>query len=495
MGGTEHALSTDRPLGSGGLGSAGATVEVGSRSPAHRLRLDVINLAWPVVIEQLLATSVGIADVAIAGRLSPSALAGAGVGLQILFIAINGLSAFSIGTTVAVAQSVGARRPAMAGNAMRQGVSLGILCSVAVALPALLFTVPLIALGGGTGEVAIAGEQFLSVALLGIVPLTVQLTIGGAMRGAGDSRTPMVAGALVNAVNIAAAYALAFGAWGAPNLGIAGAAWGANIARIVGLVFLFAVLFRRAAPEGIRLGRHAPAGTTGWLPDLSMARLFVRLSLPPVIEQLSFALMFLLFGRILLALGPLVFAGQRITFSTGSVTWLPAIGLGTATTALVGQAVGAGDHDRVGEITKFSLVLGFTWMVASAILVAIFAPTVASFFTTDQALIAIAAGGLYGFVPCMPVFAINVMIWGALRGTGDTRFPMWVGIATTWCVSLPASWCFSTYLGWGLMGACGGFLAGLVVSTTCAVWRYRQRRWTTQSGVPVLGVEGFVSAH
>ena len=495
MSDTRHPLSTGQPLGSGRLGSAGATVEVGSRSPAHHLRLDVINLAWPVVIEQLLATSVGIADVAIAGRLGPSSLAGAGVGLQILSIAINGLGAFAIGTTVAVAQSVGARRPAMAGNAMRQGVSLGILCSVAVALPALLFTGPLIAFGGGTGEVAIAGEQFLSVALLGIVPLTVQLAIGGAMRGAGDSRTPMVAGALVNVVNIAAAYALAFGAWGAPNLGIAGTAWGANIARIVGLVFLFAVLFRRAAPEGIRLGPDAPAGTTGWLPDLSMARMFVRLSLPPVIEQVSSALMLLLFGRILLALGPLVFAGWRITFSTVVVTFLAANGLATATTALVGQAVGAGDHDRVGEITKFSLVLGFTWMVASAIMVAIFAPTVASFFTTDQALIAITAGGLYGFVPSMPVSAINNMILGALRGTGDTRFPMWVGIGKAWCIMLPMSWYFSTYLGWGLMGACGGLLAGEVVSASCAVWRYRQRRWTTQSGVPVLGDEGFVSAH
>ena len=87
------------------------------------------------------------------------------------------------------------------------------------------------------------------------------------------------------------------------------------------------------------------------------------------------------------------------------------------------------------------------------------------------------------------------MIWGALRGTGDTRFQMWVGIGQTWCIALPTSWCFSTYLGWGLMGGVGGFLAGLLVSAGCAVWRYRQRRWTTQSGVTVLGVEGFVSAH
>ncbi|NCV22147.1 MAG: hypothetical protein EBV45_09380, partial [Chloroflexi bacterium] len=207
-------------------------------SSLRKLRLDVIKLAWPVVVEQLLTTAVGIADVAITGRLGPSALAGSGVSLQIMFIAFSALSAFGIGTTVVVAQATGARTPAVAGNALRQGMVLGTIFSLLLTCVGWLITEPLIALAGGTGDVAEAGVTFLTVGLVGMVPLTLQFAIGGAMRGAGDSRTPMICGALVNVVNIAAAYALAFGAWGAPEMGVAGAAWGANIARVVGVAFL-----------------------------------------------------------------------------------------------------------------------------------------------------------------------------------------------------------------------------------------------------------------
>ncbi|NDF96452.1 MAG: hypothetical protein EB107_11575, partial [Proteobacteria bacterium] len=162
-------------------------------------------------------------DVAITGRLGPSALAGSGVSLQIMFIAFSALSAFGIGTTVVVAQATGARTPAVAGNALRQGMVLGTIFSLLLTCVGWLITEPLIALAGGTGDVAEAGVTFLTVGLVGMVPLTLQFAIGGAMRGAGDSRTPMICGALVNVVNIAAAYALAFGAWGAPEMGVAGA--------------------------------------------------------------------------------------------------------------------------------------------------------------------------------------------------------------------------------------------------------------------------------
>ena len=123
----------------------------------RKLRLDVIKLAWPVVVEQLLSTAVGIADVAITGRLGPSALAGSGVSLQIMFIAFSALSAFGIGTTVVVAQATGARTPAVAGNALRQGMVLGTIFSLLLTCVGWLITEPLIALAGGTGDVAEAG--------------------------------------------------------------------------------------------------------------------------------------------------------------------------------------------------------------------------------------------------------------------------------------------------------------------------------------------------
>ncbi|NDB21622.1 MAG: hypothetical protein EB020_12215, partial [Proteobacteria bacterium] len=89
------------------------------------LRRDVIRLAWPVVVEQLLSTAVSIADVAITGRLGTIALAGSGVALQVFFVVLSGLMSVGIGTTVLVAQATGARTPVRAAGALRQGVVFG----------------------------------------------------------------------------------------------------------------------------------------------------------------------------------------------------------------------------------------------------------------------------------------------------------------------------------------------------------------------------------
>lgn len=449
------------------------------------LRRVVVRLAWPVVVEQLLSTAVSIADVAITGRLGTVALAASGVAMQVFFVALSGLMAFGIGTTVLVAQASGARTPIVAANALRQGITLGTIASVVLTAVGLALAGPLIALGGGVGEVATVGADFLAVSLLGIAPLTIQIAIGGAMRGAGDSRTPMIAGGIVNAINIVAAWALAFGAWGAPNLGIVGAAWGGNIARVVGVVYLLMMLLRRSTPAGIRVGRGALTGHAGWMPNFSIGRTFLNLSLPAVIEQLSFSLLFLAFGRILLSLGTTVLGAQRIAFGTGSLAWLPAIGLMIATTSLVGQAVGARDFDRARAVTRFAQQLAFGWMVVVGALFALFGTAIATAYTSDPETIAEAARGFYAFVPGMPIIGLGFVIGGALRGVGDTRFPMIASIMTGWLIILPVAWFGAVILNWGLAGAIAGFSLSSVVNYVALRWRFNHRHWQEKlSGTP-----------
>lgn len=474
---TIDRLTPGRPTNRWALGAM-----LGDRA----LRGDVIRLAWPVVVEQLLATSVGLVDVAVIGRLGSASLAGSGLGLQIIMVAISALSAFGIGTTILVAQATGRRDPLGSATALRQGLTLGTALSVILTIVGLLVAAPLMAFLGGTGDVAAMGTIFLQVSLLGMVPLTLQFALGGAMRGAGNSRTPMVAGALVNVINIVGAYGLAFGELGMPNLGIAGPPVAANVSRVVGVIYLLAVLTLASGPAGLRIGRLAPAGASGWRPSAALTRQFVRLSLPSVIEQLSFSFLFLVMGRLLLTLGTTVFAAQRITFSAGGVTWLPAIGLATATTALVGQAIGAKDFDRVRAVTRFSQLLGVIWMVCIGVIFAFTARLVAGAFTTDDVIVEAAAGGLYAFVPALPLFAYNMITSGALRGTGDTTFPMINQVTTTWCVTMPCVWIFSTYLGWGLMGACLAFAVSSSINCAVLTYRFGREYWRARTTGPTI---------
>ncbi|NDF96049.1 MAG: hypothetical protein EB107_09490, partial [Proteobacteria bacterium] len=131
-------------------------------------------------------------------------------------------------------------------------------------------------------------------------------------------------------------------------------------------------------------------------------RTFLTLSLPAVIDQLSFSGMFLILGRILLSMGPSVFAAQRIAITAGSVSWLPAIGLQIAATALVGQAIGAKDYDRVAAVNRFAQQLAIGWMIAAAVIFVVGAQQIAGFFTADPDIMAQAAWALYSFAPGLP---------------------------------------------------------------------------------------------
>jgi len=111
-------------------------------------------MAWPVVVEQLLQTTVAIADVAITGRLGTTALAGSGVALQVFFVVLSGLMSVGIGTTVLVAQATGAKAPERAASAVRQGVSIGIILSAVLTVVGILLAGPAVALGGATGDIA-----------------------------------------------------------------------------------------------------------------------------------------------------------------------------------------------------------------------------------------------------------------------------------------------------------------------------------------------------
>ena len=448
------------------------------------LRMEVIRLAWPVVVEQLLQTTVAIADVAITGRLGTTALAGSGVALQVFFVVLSGLMSVGIGTTVLVAQATGAKSPERSASAVRQGVSIGVVLGVVLTVLGIVLAGPAVQLGGATGEIAQTAESFLIVSLLGMVPLTVAIAVSGAMRGAGDTRTPMIAGAMTNAINIVAAWGLAFGSWGLPEMGIVGAAWGGNISRLFSAVYLLVMLFRSSTPEGIRLGKGAPSGHSGWMPNLEVGKQFVTLSLPAVIEQLSFSMMFLVFGRILLALGATVLGAQRIAFSAGSLAWLPSIGVMIAVTSLVGQAIGARDHDRAAAVTRFGQQLAAGWMVLVGVFFAAFSTPLAAVFTSDEATILEAGRGMLAFAPGMPIIGMGFVLGGALRGVGDTRFPMVASIATGWLIILPVAWVCATVLGWGLPGAVAGFGLSSVANFAALRWRFSKGEWRNSTGAP-----------
>src|SRR5437762_4185046 len=263
-----------------------ASAQPASSREARELRRRVWALAGPVIGENFLETLLGIIDTLLVAGLGAVAIAGVGSALQVMFFLISALSALAIGSSVLVAQAVGAGDTVRAGRLGRQSLIWSVLFSIPLAVGGYLLSGPIISLFGLEPEVAAIGVQYLQVTM-GTVVVLVALFIGsGVLRGAGDSRTPLRVTALANLLNVVLAYGLIFGHFGLPALGPVGSAWATFLARSLALALLLVALWR--GRNGVKI-----SGRGGWMPDLTVARQVLSIGIPAALEQVLATLAFL----------------------------------------------------------------------------------------------------------------------------------------------------------------------------------------------------------
>lgn len=447
------------------LNDTGVSPDAPVEGPALRRR--VWGLAWPVIGENLLETLLGIVDTLLVAGLGTAAIAGVGSSLQIMFFVLAALAALSVGSSILVAQAVGARDLARASRLARQSLLWSVLLSVPLALVGYGLAGPIIGVFGMEPDVARIGVDYLQVTMATVVVLVALVIGGGVLRGAGDSRTPMVVTAIANVVNVVLAYGLIYGYWGLPALGAVGSAWATFIARGLALLLLLRVLWIGRNGVGI-------AGIGTWRPDWSVARQVLGLGVPAAVEQILMSMAFLVLTILVAGLGTDTLAAQRISISALSFSFLPGVGFSIAATALVGQSIGARRPRDGAGAANVATLWAVIWMSAIGVLLLIFATPIMRLFTAEPDVIRIGAAGLRVVALTQPAWAVGIVQSGALRGTGDTRFPLVVGAAGIWSAVLLA-WLILNVLGGGLPGVWAAFLITSPITSFLSWRRFRSR--------------------
>jgi putative MATE family efflux protein len=281
-------------------------------------------------------------------------------------------------------------------------------------------------------------------------------------QGTGDSKTPLYVTLGVNAIHMAMSYVFIFGKHGFPALGVAGAALSLGASEFLGTIVL-AVL---AARRGL------------WSPGLrglswGATRAVSRIGGPTALERLFVNGMQGFYTRILTGFGTAAFAAHRIGIDMEAFAFLPAMGLGQAATTAVGQRLGAGDPDgarRAGWVTAqisviFMGVLGLSYYF--------FAEQWMRLFTSDPEVIA------YGVrfctvAACIQIpLAFAIVIAGALRGAGETRWVMAMPLVGGWLVRLPLSYLLGYVWGFGVMGVWWTMFADWMVRGSLISLKFR----------------------
>ncbi len=426
----------------------------------------VFNMAWPVISENFLQTMLGIVDTLLVARLGVAAIAGVGSAQQVMFFLISALSALSVGSSVLVAQAIGAGKTADASQFARQSLVWSICFSIPLAVGGYFASGPVMAVFGLEPDVARLGTEYLQVTMATVVVLIFLLIGGGALRGAGDSKTPMQVTALANVVNVVLSYALIFGVWGFPEMGVVGSAWATFYSRLLAVVLLFAVMWKGRSGVSIR-------GRVGWLPQLRVARSVLDIGIPAALEQMLTMGGFFVLTIIVAGQGTATLAAHRIAFNALSLSFLPGIGFGVAATALVGQSLGARRLYEGEQAVRIATLWSLIWMSGMGVLIFFFAPQVISFYSTDPEIIAVGSAGLRIVALVQPFWAVLFVQSGALRGLGNTSFPLRINTLGIW-IAVVIAYILIQTVGGGLAAIWSAFLLTMPLSAATLWWRFRQ---------------------
>jgi MATE family multidrug resistance protein len=346
--------------------------------------------------------------------LGPAGLAAWGV--RSLFVGTVGyVSTF-------VAQYHGAGRSDRIGASVWQAVYLSLAAGLLLALLSGTGGA-LFALAGHSGRIAELEGEYFRILCLGAPVGLLAAALAGFLSGLGRTRALMVVEVLGQVVHAVLAYAMIFGSFGLPSLGIAGAAWATVIGQSALVIMLAAVFLSGDARRRYRTWAARR-------PDLELARRLVRFGLPNgarfFFDMLAWTLFLVFIGRI----GDLELAASAIVFRINGVAFFPMIGVSMAVAIIVGQAQGAGRPDIAAKATWRGLALAQVWMVAASVLFLAAPRELFALFhdestvsaerwreISDMGVVVLRFVALYGLLD-----GFNVVFMGALQGAGDTRY-------------------------------------------------------------------------
>lgn len=442
-------------------------------TPTFSLNRAILTLAVPAVVENLLQTAVFFSDTVMIGWIrDPAALAAVGLAGTLFYLLMTLFGALAVSATALVARAWGAGDRPRAQVVAAQALTF---CAVL----ALIGTVLLLPLApsylramGGDEDVTRLGTQYIRIVLWSSVFNFPMMIANGAMRGAGDTRTPMWNTLIMNSWNIVVSYVLIFGAFGFPAMGLVGAALGTTTARAVGGILAVGALLAGRTP--LRIPWRAFFQWKG-----QVVRRILELAIPTAIEGSIAQSGFILFTRMVASLGTATLAAHQIALRVESLSYMPAWGLAAAATTIVGQALGAGKTELVEASIRrtilfsiaFNTLLGLVFIFFSRSIVSIFGST-PDVLDLAALAVAISAAELLGI-------GIEMVLVGGMRGAGDTRTPMYVTVVGVLLFRLPVVYLLAITLGWGLAGVWWGTAIDWTGRTILLWFLFRRGRWKT----------------
>lgn len=436
---------------------------------------DLFKLIIPLIIEQIVIVTVGMADGIMVARVGEAAVSGVSIVDSINMLLIGLFSAVATGGAVVSSQYLGKKKEKNASLAGEQLIVSNLALSMIIMILTLVGRNVILNMlfGGVEPDVMKNARIYFFYSALSYPFLAVYNACAALFRSMGNSKISMKISIVSNLINVVGNAILIF----VFNMGVAGAAIATLVSRIFSAIVIFILLRNKTMPIHID-------NILKYRPNMLMIKRILRIGIPNGMENSVFQVGKILVQGIVAGLGTPSITANSIAGNIGGFGVLPGSAMGLALITVVGQCVGAGDYEGVKYYTKKLMRITHLIMAVLNVIIILLIPSILKIYQVSDVTAEIASTlMLYHSILATFFWPTSFTLPNALRATGDVKFTMWVSMLSMWIWRIGLSYVLAILLNMGVLGVWIAMTIDWVFRSACFIYRFRKEKYRTISSV------------
>lgn len=447
----------------------------GNREFYHRL----FAVMLPILAQNLITNFVNLLDNLMVGQIGTEQMSGVAIISSLLFVVNLSIFGGLSGSGILTAQYKGANDDEGIRYTMRAKafISLGIVAAAVILFLAKGDALIRLFLHEGSAGLSIAltlqsAQEYLAVMLIGLLPFALSQVYSSTLREVGETVVPMNAGILAVLTNLVLNYLLIFGKFGFPELGVVGAAIATDISRVVECLILVVWTHRHSKEHCYVCGLYRSA----YIPGELFGKI-VHLSIPLFINELLWSSSMSMLTQCYSVRGLEVVSAANISSTTSSIFFASFLTMGSVTSIIIGQYLGAGELKRAEE--DIGKLMTFTVLLCAAVgaLMALGAPLIANIYNTTDDVKALAVKFLHTVAVILPVIGFNNCCYFTLRSGGQSWVTFLFDSGFNWVCCVPLAFCLSRFTDMDIVPMYALVQSVEVLKIGIGLTLLRQKKW------------------
>lgn len=430
---------------------------------------DLHKLIIPLIVEQLLAVTVGLADSLMVSKAGEAAISAVSLVDSINVLIINVFAALATGGAVVAGQYLGSKNPKMANKATEQLMLFNTIVGIAVMIIMYLGTdfILTTVFGKIDADVMDFSRRYMMIVMAAIPFISIYNSGAAILRTMGNSSLSLKISAIMNVINIAGNAILVYGF----KLSVEGVAIPTLVSRAVAAIIVFVILRNQS------LMLHIPKKISFSL-DFKMIKKLLRIGVPSGVENSMFQLGKILLLSLVSTFGTVEITANAVGNTIAAFEILPGTAMGLAMVTVISRCVGAGDYEQVKYYTKKLMKFAYSWMIVLNVIIMALLPAITKVYGLSQetALATVRILLLHGICCCL-IWPLSFTLPNVLRAANDVKYTMIVGVCSMWLCRIMAGVVLGKYVGLKALGIWIAMIIDWCVRSVFFAARYLNGRW------------------